>query len=202
MKKTSPWAWIPTLYFAQGLPYVAVTIISLVMYKRLGISNTELAFYTGWLNLPWVIKPLWSPFIDQTPVDCHHADAYRCGAGRHCLHHPHRPFFSIDTRSVLVARLQFRHTRHCCRRILYAGTRLSRTSTVCRHPQHFLPHRHYCRARAAYHVGRPAGDSDRQHSLLLVYHFLSACWNIPRRVVSFSPIRLPTIRQKKYPLLG
>lgn len=64
MKKTSPWAWIPTLYFAQGLPYVAVTIISLVMYKRLGISNTELAFYTGWLNLPWVIKPLWSPFID------------------------------------------------------------------------------------------------------------------------------------------
>ena len=64
MKKTSPWAWIPTLYFAQGLPYVAVTTISVIMYKRLGISNAELAFYTGWLNLPWVIKPLWSPFID------------------------------------------------------------------------------------------------------------------------------------------
>ncbi|WP_455672072.1 MFS transporter [Phocaeicola sp.] len=64
MKKTSPWAWIPTLYFAQGLPYVAVMTISVIMYKRLGISNTELAFYTGWLNLPWVIKPLWSPFID------------------------------------------------------------------------------------------------------------------------------------------
>ena len=60
----SPWAWIPTLYFAQGLPYVAVMTISVIMYKRLGISNTELAFYTGWLNLPWVIKPLWSPFID------------------------------------------------------------------------------------------------------------------------------------------
>ena len=64
MKKTSPWAWIPTLYFAQGLPYVAVMTISIIMYKRLGISNAELAFYTGWLNLPWVIKPLWSPFID------------------------------------------------------------------------------------------------------------------------------------------
>ena len=64
MKKTSPWAWIPTLYFAQGLPYVAVMTISVIMYKRLGISNAELAFYTGWLNLPWVIKPLWSPFID------------------------------------------------------------------------------------------------------------------------------------------
>ena len=64
MKRSSPWAWIPTLYFAQGLPYVAVMTISVIMYKRLGISNAELAFYTGWLNLPWVIKPLWSPFID------------------------------------------------------------------------------------------------------------------------------------------
>lgn len=64
MKKDSPWAWIPTLYFAQGLPYIAVMTISVIMYKRLDISNAELAFYTGWLNLPWVIKPLWSPFID------------------------------------------------------------------------------------------------------------------------------------------
>ena len=64
MKPSSPWAWIPTLYFTQGLPYVAVMTISVIMYKRLGISNAELAFYTGWLNLPWVIKPLWSPFID------------------------------------------------------------------------------------------------------------------------------------------
>ena len=64
MKRTSPWAWIPTLYFAQGLPYVAVMTISVIMYKRLGISNADLAFYTGWLRLPWVIKPLWSPFID------------------------------------------------------------------------------------------------------------------------------------------
>lgn len=64
MKKISPWAWVPTLYFAQGLPYVAVMTVSLIMYKRMGISNAEIAFYTGWLNLPWVIKPLWSPFID------------------------------------------------------------------------------------------------------------------------------------------
>ncbi len=63
-KKTSPWAWIPTLYFAQGLPYVAVMTISVIMYKRLGISNTDIALYTGWLYLPWVIKPIWSPFID------------------------------------------------------------------------------------------------------------------------------------------
>lgn len=64
-KKTSPWAWIPSLYFAQGIPYVVVaTTFSLIMYKRLGISNADAAFYTGWLYLPWVIKPLWSPFVD------------------------------------------------------------------------------------------------------------------------------------------
>lgn len=68
MKQDNPdksaWSWIPSLYFAQGIPYVAVMIISLVMYKRMGISNTEVALYTSWLNLPWVIKPLWSPFVD------------------------------------------------------------------------------------------------------------------------------------------
>lgn len=62
--RRSPWAWIPTLYFAQGLPYVAVMTISVIMYKRLGISNTDIALYTGWLYLPWVIKPFWSPFVD------------------------------------------------------------------------------------------------------------------------------------------
>lgn len=63
-KKRNPWAWIPTLYFAQGLPYVAVMTISVIMYKRLGMSNTDIAIYTGWLGLPWVIKPFWSPFVD------------------------------------------------------------------------------------------------------------------------------------------
>ena len=53
-----------TLYFAQGLPYVAVMTISVIMYKRLGISNTDIALYTSWLYLPWVIKPFWSPFVD------------------------------------------------------------------------------------------------------------------------------------------
>ncbi len=62
--RTSPWAWIPTLYFAQGLPYVAVMTISVIMYKKLGISNTDIALYTSWLYLPWVIKPFWSPFVD------------------------------------------------------------------------------------------------------------------------------------------
>ena len=63
-KKISPWAWIPTLYFAEGLPYVAVMTISVIMYKKLNISNTDIALYTSWLYLTWVIKPFWSPFVD------------------------------------------------------------------------------------------------------------------------------------------
>lgn len=60
----TPWAWIPSLYFAEGLPYVAVMTLSVIMYKRLEVSNTEIALYTSWLYFPWVIKPLWSPFVD------------------------------------------------------------------------------------------------------------------------------------------
>lgn len=60
----SPWAWIPTLYFAQGIPYVAVMTVSVIMYKRFGLSNTDIALYTSWLYLPWVIKPFWSPIVD------------------------------------------------------------------------------------------------------------------------------------------
>lgn len=57
-------AWVSSLYFTEGLPYVAVMTISILLYKQLGLSNTEITFYTSWLYLPWVIKPLWSPFID------------------------------------------------------------------------------------------------------------------------------------------
>lgn len=60
-----PYTWIPTLYFAEALPYMAVMTLSVIMYTRLGLTNTELALYTSWLYLPWVIKPLWSPLVDQ-----------------------------------------------------------------------------------------------------------------------------------------
>jgi MFS transporter, PAT family, beta-lactamase induction signal transducer AmpG len=63
-QSTSPWQWIPTLYIAQALPYVMVMSLSVVMYKNLGLSNTDIALYTSWLYLPWVIKPLWSPLIE------------------------------------------------------------------------------------------------------------------------------------------
>jgi len=60
----SPWAWVPTLYLAEGLPYVIVMTVSVIMYKGFGISNTDIALYTSWLYLPWVIKPFWSPIVD------------------------------------------------------------------------------------------------------------------------------------------
>ncbi|MBQ5779263.1 MAG: MFS transporter [Paludibacteraceae bacterium] len=64
MKQNIPSFWVPTLYFAEGLPYVLVMTVSVILYKNLGVSNAEIAFYTSWLYLPWVIKPLWSPFVD------------------------------------------------------------------------------------------------------------------------------------------
>ncbi len=63
-KKVNPWAWIPSLYFAEGIPYVAVVTVSVIMYKNLGLSNTDIALYTSLLSFPWVIKPIWSPFVD------------------------------------------------------------------------------------------------------------------------------------------
>ena len=63
-RRRTPWAWIPSLYFAEGIPYVVVMTVSVIMYKRLGVSNAEIALYTSWLYLPWVIKPLWSPLVD------------------------------------------------------------------------------------------------------------------------------------------
>jgi len=63
-EKRNPWLWVPTLYFAEGIPYIVVMTVSVIMYKRLGISNADIALYTSWLYLPWVIKPLWSPIVD------------------------------------------------------------------------------------------------------------------------------------------
>ncbi len=62
--KSNIWAWVPSLYFAEGLPYAFVMIVSVVLYKKIDISNSEIALYTSWLYLPWVIKPIWSPFVD------------------------------------------------------------------------------------------------------------------------------------------
>jgi PAT family beta-lactamase induction signal transducer AmpG len=63
-KNSGPWFWVPTLYFAEGIPYVIVMTLSVIFYKRMGISNADIALYTSWLYLPWVIKPIWGPVVD------------------------------------------------------------------------------------------------------------------------------------------
>ncbi|CUI06189.1 AmpG permease [Janthinobacterium sp. CG23_2] len=63
-QQKSPWLWVPSLYFGQAIPYVVVMTLSVLMYKDRGVSNDDIAFYTSWLYLPWVIKPLWSPLVD------------------------------------------------------------------------------------------------------------------------------------------
>ena len=62
--KKSPWYWIPTVYAAEGLPNIIVTGVSVVILLQMGMTNTQIALYTSWLQLPWIIKPLWSPFVD------------------------------------------------------------------------------------------------------------------------------------------
>ncbi|HQN70782.1 MAG TPA: MFS transporter [Smithella sp.] len=62
--RRNPWLWVPSLYLAESIPYTMAMTVSVVLYKDMGLSNTQIAFYTSWLYLPWVIKPLWSPFVD------------------------------------------------------------------------------------------------------------------------------------------
>lgn len=63
--KSKPYSWVPSLYLAESLPFSAVMMVSLIMFKELGLTDTQITLYTGWLGLPWVIKPIWSPFIDN-----------------------------------------------------------------------------------------------------------------------------------------
>ncbi|MEM6930837.1 MAG: MFS transporter, partial [Myxococcota bacterium] len=58
------WAFVPTLYFIQGLPYVIVNNVTVVLYKTLGISNSTITVWTSWLGLAWAFKAFWSPFVD------------------------------------------------------------------------------------------------------------------------------------------
>lgn len=64
-RRRSPWAWVPTAYFAEGIPYIIVMTLSVIMYKNLGISNALIGFWTSVLYLPWVVKPLWGPLVDR-----------------------------------------------------------------------------------------------------------------------------------------
>lgn len=63
MKQKSPWSWIPSLYFTQGIPYVLIALLTAPMFVNLGLSNAEMAYYSSLLGFPWILKPIWSPII-------------------------------------------------------------------------------------------------------------------------------------------
>ena len=63
--KSKAYAWVPSLYLGEALPFSAVMLISVIMFKELGLTDGQITVYTGWLGLPWVIKPIWSPIIDN-----------------------------------------------------------------------------------------------------------------------------------------
>jgi len=63
-RRRSPWWWVPSVYYAEGIPYIVVNVVSVVMYQRMGVSNKDIAFFTSWLYLPWMLKPIWSPLVD------------------------------------------------------------------------------------------------------------------------------------------
>ena len=134
----SPWSWIPTLYFAQGLPYVVVMTLAVIMFKRLGINNTDIALYTSWLYLPWVIKPLWSPLVDIVKTkrwwDDHHAISDRWRISRNSTDSSRASCLPLLVSIHVVISFQFCHPRHRGRRVLYAGTRHQETSLLRRHP--------------------------------------------------------------------
>jgi PAT family beta-lactamase induction signal transducer AmpG len=64
-RQSPPFAWVPTLYFAEGIPFFAVSLIAGILYKRLGLGNDVIALYTKLLLLPWSLKPLWSPLLEM-----------------------------------------------------------------------------------------------------------------------------------------
>jgi PAT family beta-lactamase induction signal transducer AmpG len=61
----NPVRWIPSTWFAMGLPFVALATASAIMYKNMGISDTQIAFWTSLIMLPWTLKPLWGPFLEM-----------------------------------------------------------------------------------------------------------------------------------------
>ena len=156
----NPWLWIPTLYLAEGLPNVLVASVSVVFYKNLGVSNAAIAFYTGWLYLPWVIKPLWSPVVDllknAAAMDLGDAISPRRGTGGRGADDSRAALFPADARVFLAAGVQFGDARHRGGRFLHAGDDGTRAVVFRRHPQHVLSRGDNWR------TGRP-GDSCREN---------------------------------------
>ena len=63
--KSNPITWVPSVYFAMGLPFVVLNMVSVLMFKGMGISDGQITFWTSWIMMPWTLKFLWSPFLEM-----------------------------------------------------------------------------------------------------------------------------------------
>lgn len=180
MKNRSPWAWIPTLYFAEGLPNVIVMTVAVTMYMQLGLSDTEIGLYTGWLALPWVVKPLWSPFIDVIRTKRWWVLAMQILLGASLA----------GVAFTLNAPWWFQGTLFCFFLMAFASathdvaadgfymiqTRPTRPSVVRRYPQHVLPTGSNLRHKRHYRTGRCAAGSLPQQDCLYLEPSYSMDW--------------------------
>jgi PAT family beta-lactamase induction signal transducer AmpG len=64
----NPLRWVPTVYFAMGVPFVALNMVSVLMFKSMDISDAQIAFWTSLIMLPWTLKPLWNPPLGMSGV--------------------------------------------------------------------------------------------------------------------------------------
>lgn len=64
-KRRNPVTWVPSVYFAMGLPFVVLNMVTVLMFKGLDISDAQIALWTSVIMLPWTLKPLWSPFLEM-----------------------------------------------------------------------------------------------------------------------------------------
>ena len=111
--KRNPWSWIPTLYFAEGLPYVAVMTIAVIMYKRLGLSNTEISLIhflaLSSLDYQTAMESFRRPGENETCLDYRHARFHRCRICRDSLLYSDSSLCTVDSCFFLVVGVQFRY---------------------------------------------------------------------------------------------
>ena len=183
----NPWSWVPSLYFAEGLPNVTVMTISLVLYKQLGLSNAEIAYYTSWFYLPWTIKPLWSPFIDIIKTKRWWIITMQLLLGA--------AFggvaFTIPTDFWLQGTICF----------FWLMAFSSATHDIAADGFYMLgldvlPFGDHLRTRLPCHGGgQPASDFQREHTLFVEFDFLRSRWIVHRPMALAQPcLAMPNIR--------
>ena len=138
----NPWAWIPTVYFAEGMPNALVATVSVLLYNDLGVSNAATAFFTSLLYLPWVIKPLWSPAVDILKTRRQWIWAMQLFMGVMlagvALMIPVAAFHSMDDCIFRLAGVRLGDARHRGGRVLYARADGTRAGVFRRLAQHFF----------------------------------------------------------------